>query len=180
MDHRTRDREGILSEERHTQDIGSTIGGIRDTDEGVTEVSLPVCGTCGRVLADRSFGFCFSCGNKVCNDCAVAYRRRTHCPACTLNILQIERLDYKVLLVLKAGFRKNRDIAKLAGATRREVKQSWNRIWDLGYFTKEGITRRIVLPAKTSEVILACNQIFGKDLDVIELDARLQKGVHHV
>ncbi len=180
MSDNNRDRVRILSEERHRQDIGPTIGGIRETEDGVTEVSLPVCGTCGRVLADRSFGFCFSCGEKVCVDHSITYRRRTHCPACILSILRIKRVDYKVLLTLKAGFRKYRDIAKLAGATRKEVKLSWNRIRDLGYFVKEGITRRIVLPAKTSEVILVCDQIFGKDRDVIELEARLQKGVHHV
>ncbi len=153
----TRDRIRILSEEVHTQDIGSTIGGIRETDDGVTEVSQPVCGTCGSVLADRNFGFCFGCGQKVCNDCAVTYRRRRYCPACILDILQIKRVDYKLLLALKAGFRKNRDLARLVGATRREVKQAWNRTWDLGYFIKEGITRRIVLPAKTSEIILVCD-----------------------
>jgi len=173
------EHEDVVSEQVEVPDAGPTIRMRRDLEVADSrirsEVTVPVCGQCGLILSPAGFGFCYNDSAKLCQDCRTPYDGRTYCRTCLLEALELSKLDYKVLRVVAEGIRDKRLIASFAKATKEEVKESIERLRDLGYLTRAGLSifSKHELPSKAHDAIQACDKAFKNEPDVQELLSKL-------
>lgn len=170
----------VIVEEYHIPDSSGNVSSVKEkaraTGGMVREVGVPVCVVGLEVMGSSELAFCHRCRGKVCPRHRVLYGFRTWCAACLLDELKLEKLDYKVLMILKAGVIEIRAIAGLAWATREEVRESIAGMLASGRLVRRGfsIFSELVIPAKTMDAMVALAHIFAVDQDVLDLKAKLE------
>ena len=123
---------GVLSSKRYA----TTINGIVLTQTGVA-----FCDHCLSRLDDKTTILCCDCGRKLCNSpqCAIHYRGRHYCEDCLQLILQLDRLQFKIIHGLINKLRLDQ-IKKLAHSKREEFDSALNQLVVNGYLDKKGIS----------------------------------------
>ena len=172
------DGDRVISEEFRMGETGPVIShevnSQRPDGSIVRWIAVPVCGTCGDLLEGRPFGFCWECGRKACEECQVSYKLHTYGKDCIAELLGLGNMDYKVLRVLDAKITRLGEIARLARATKDEVKASLAKLLTEGYVVRRGfVFSRKQIPSKGVDAAIALVQVFGKEPDVAQLEAEL-------
>jgi hypothetical protein len=137
-------------------------------DEGgiVKEIRVPFCDQCG--IQTGNFSICIECGRKLCENCAILYRKRILCLNCLTEILPLSKQEYKVLLAFANGLN---DVGKIARITRVKedlIEKCKKELENNGLILSRGILffREIRISDKGLEAISAYRQVYGKEEDV--------------
>jgi len=179
--------ENIILEEKHIPEKDRAIHRriFLSSDSGQVKkiITHPICEVCGNLLS-ASFTICQTCGRRICSSCLVRYNGKIFCTNCLLEMIPLDKKDFKLLFLLTYQINRIREITELSGMTKEEVLNSLEKLIGYKFVLKRGfLFFSEIIPSEDGLSVLASySKVYGNEEDVIKLISRTcaKKGVNRI